>query len=83
MMKGLLMVKRTFADFHEMLVRIEEKQSSIIEKIDDIKIWQREHQENDIRQFKELGETLIAIRTYASALVIGISFIGACIKWFF
>ncbi len=58
-----------------MLTRIEEKQISVIEKLDNIKAWQKDHQENDIRQFKELNDNINGMYKY----VVSIAGVGIAI----
>lgn len=64
----------TNQDLHIMLARIEEQITFVSEKIDDIKISQKEHEKKDDERFSNLNH-------YAASIAIVASFMGAGIMW--
>lgn len=63
-------MKITNHDLHLLLVRVEAK-------LDSVKEWQVEHQENDSKQFLQLNKSVTSMNRYAASIAIVASFIGA------
>lgn len=64
----------TNQDLHVMLARIEERQISLIEKMNLSVIWQNEHERKDEERFSKLNK-------YAASVAVIASSIGACGAW--
>lgn len=71
----------TNQELEVMLARLDERQEQrhmvVIEKLDAINTWKDSHQETDTKQFKELNDNIINMRTYASSIAIVASGAGA------
>lgn len=67
-------MKVTNHDLHIMLTRVEEK-------LDGVKEWQKEHQENDSKQFTELNGNINEMNKYAASIAIVAAALGASGAW--
>lgn len=68
-------------DLHIMLARIEERQIAVVDKVDGITDWQKSHQENDSKQFKELNDNVNAMNKYAASVAVVAATIGASMSY--
>lgn len=75
-------MKPTNYDLQIMLVRIEERQIAIGDKMDIVTKWQDTHEEKDVKRFNELNVYGRSIAIVASIFGVGIAFsLQAAFEW--
>ena len=73
----------TNSDLHIMLVRIEERQKTVVDKLDGVTQWQTRHEEKDEKRFGDLNKYGRSIAIVASIFGAGIAMsFQAGIEWF-
>lgn len=72
----------TLLDLQIMLVRIEERQINVVDKLENVTKWQASHEEKDEKRFRELNKYGGSIAIVSSIFGAGIMFsLQAGIEW--
>lgn len=68
-------------DLHKLLLVMDTKQDSILEKLEEAKEWQEKHEERDVERFGDLHDRINGLLKYAASISVVATGVGVMLSY--